>query len=538
MDEINSGGVKLLYIAPERLQRTDLPLFANNGTSISPPLIVIDEAHCVSQWGHDFRTSYLEITGFIESIQPRPVTAAFTATATPKVREDIQRLLQLKEPLSINTGFDRPNLYFEVQKPAHKKTALFECLDKRKKSSGIVYCSTRKAVDEIHDLLLHHGFKAARYHAGLEDDERRKNQDDFIYDRKTVMVATNAFGMGIDKSNVSFVIHYNMPKNIESYYQEAGRAGRDGAPADCILLYSGQDVRISEYLITHSDDDTERDPAIVAHNRELLKQMTFYAAGNECLRRRLLSYFGEESGVYCGNCSNCRAEYEETDISLEARKIISCVYRLKERSRVFGKTMIIDILRGSNNEKIKRSGLDSLSVWGIMSDTAVRRIRVILDFLIDDGCLRAEGDEYPVVTLGRRFEEILREERKLHMKLPKEQKAKPAALIKESPQHKNPPNTASESARLTASEPTVVAMSEPAMESFDKNLFEKLKELRKEFAAKENVPAYIVFTDATLRDMCRKRPASLVQFSAVTGVGAVKLEKYGEAFVQIMRNYL
>ena len=531
IDEIQSGNVKMLYIAPERLQRTDLQLSMK-----VPPLIVIDEAHCVSQWGHDFRTSYLEIAGFIKGITPRPVTAAFTATATPKVREDIERLLCLQKPFSINTGFDRPNLYFEVQKPVNKKTALLEFLAKRKRTggiaagdiaasgitaSGIIYCSTRKAVDELYILLQRHGFSAARYHAGLEDSERRKNQDDFIYDRKTVMVATNAFGMGIDKSNVNFVIHYNMPKNIESYYQEAGRAGRDGSPADCVLLYSGQDVRINEYLITQNDEDTEPNPALQAHNRELLKQMTFYAAGSLgskgscCLRRRLLAYFGEESPNYCGNCSSCRSEYQDTDITLEARKIISCVHRLKERNRSFGKTMIIDILRGSNNEKIKRSGFDKLSVWGIMAETKAHRIREIIDFLIDEGSLMTEGDEYPVIMLGSGIGEILREERRLSMKLPIERISKPV-----------PVPEAVKTAKDT----------EPS-ESFDKDLFEKLKELRKKLAAKEGVPAYIVFSDASLRDMCRKKPVSLAQFAAVNGVGTIKLEKFGEVFVKEIKNH-
>jgi ATP-dependent DNA helicase RecQ len=522
MEDIHCGEVKLLYIAPERLQRGDLPLQENN-----IPLVVIDEAHCVSQWGHDFRTSYLEISGFINSIQPRPVTAAFTATATPKVRADIERLLCLKNLLSINTGFDRPNLYFEVQKPREKKSALLDCLDKRKKSSGIIYCATRKAVEEVHDLLLHYGFSATRYHAGLEDGERRKNQDDFIYDRKTIMVATNAFGMGIDKSNVSFVIHYNMPKNIESYYQEAGRAGRDGAPADCILLYSGQDVRINELLITRTDDDgDEPDPALVAHNRELLKQMTFYATGNECLRRRLLFYFGENTADYCGNCSNCLTEYEETDVTLEARKIISCVLRLNMRNRSFGKTMIIDILRGSNNEKIKRFGLDSLSVWGIMGEEKAHRIRTILDFLIKEGFLLTEGDEYPVVCLGEGIEEILKEERKLFMKLPKEQK--PLA-----PQFKLQP--VSKKSVSVHSEPTPQYVDKTV---YDNGLFEKLKDLRKKIAAEEGVPAYIIFTNASLEDMCRRKPSSLIQFSAVNGVGAVKLEKYGEAFVEAIRSMI
>jgi ATP-dependent DNA helicase RecQ len=509
MEDIHQGEVKLLYIAPERLQRADLPLYEN-----SVPLVVIDEAHCVSQWGHDFRTSYLEISGFIKSIRPRPVTAAFTATATPKVRADIERLLCLKNPLSINTGFDRPNLYFEVQQPREKKAALLECLGKRKESSGIIYCATRKAVEEVHDLLLRHGFSATRYHAGLEDRERRKNQDDFIYDRKTIMVATNAFGMGIDKSNVGFVIHYNMPKNIESYYQEAGRAGRDGASADCILLYSGQDVRINEFLITRTDDDgNESNPALVAHNRELLRQITFYATGNECLRHRLLSYFGENTADYCGNCSNCLTEYEETDVTLEARKIISCVLRLNMRNRSFGKTMIVDILRGSNNEKIKRFGLDSLSVWGIMGEEKAHRIRTILDFLIKEGCLMTEGDEYPVVTLGEGIEEILKEERRLFMKLPKEQKPK-------------------EEVKQKDKTPLKISYINKTIDTNDIVLFEKLKDLRKKIAAEENVPAYIVFSNATLLDMCHKKPGSLIQFSAVNGVGAVKLEKYGKAFIE------
>ena len=523
IDDINSGNVKLLYMAPERLQRPDFTLSQDDRV----PLLVIDEAHCVSQWGHDFRTSYLEIAGFINSIKPRPVTAAFTATATPKVREDIERFLGLHTPLLINTGFDRPNLFFGVQKPVNKKYALLDIISRRIKSSGIVYCATRKATNEVYRLLLDQGIPAARYHAGLEDDERRKNQDDFIFDRKTIMVATNAFGMGIDKSNVNFVVHYNMPKNIESYYQEAGRAGRDGSPADCILLYSGQDVHINEFLISHSDEEIEPDPVIIAHNRELLRQMTFYATGNECLRHRLLSYFGEEAASYCGHCSVCLTEYEETDISLEARKIISCVYRLKERGRGFGKTMIIDILRGSHNEKIKRSGLDSLSVWGIMSESNARLIRIILDFLINEGFLRTEGDEYPVVTLGKAYEPILREERALSMKLPKDQKQKTPVksagkkLILETP------------AQIKTAENTII---EPISESINKNLYEKLKDLRKYLAMKEKVPAYIIFTDASLRDMCRKKPISLTQFSAINGVGAVKLEKYGEAFINIIKS--
>jgi ATP-dependent DNA helicase RecQ len=527
MSQIMSGKIKLLYIAPERLQRADMSEFASNNI----PLVVVDEAHCVSHWGHDFRTSYLQIAKFIKDIDPRPVVTAFTATATVNVRDDICRLLALRKPLSVNTGFDRPNLYFEVQKPKDKKTALLECLDKRKEVSGIIYCATRKTVEETCSLLLNYGFNATRYHAGLNDEERRKNQDDFIYDRKTVMVATNAFGMGIDKSNVSFVIHYNMPKNIESYYQEAGRAGRDGSPADCILLYNGQDVRINQYLITHDEDEETADYELQAHNLELLKQMTFYAASNDCLRRRLLAYFGEKSPVSCGNCSNCLTEFTEIDVTLEARKIVSCVYCLKQRRRFFGKTMIIDILRGSKNEKIRSYGFDSLSAFGIMSDVSTQRIRLILDHLIDESILFVEEGEYPVITLGY-AEGLLNEEKRVLMKMPEEREKAPKQKDAKFPVTQNMSDTKTPRQKSAKS-----VDSQNVSEDIDEDLFDKLKKLRKEIAARESVPAYIVFSDATLRDMCRKKPVSLVQFSGINGVGSVKLEKYGEIFTCLIQEY-
>jgi len=532
MDEIMSGNIKLLYIAPERLQRTDMSEFAANNI----PLVVVDEAHCVSHWGHDFRTSYLQIADFIKSIKPRPMVAAFTATATVNVRDDIRKLLALRNPLSVNTGFDRPNLYFEVQKPKDKKIALLECLDKRKELSGIIYCATRKTVEETCSFLLSHGFNATRYHAGLVDEERRKNQDDFIYDRKTVMIATNAFGMGIDKSNVSYVIHYNMPKNIESYYQEAGRAGRDGSPADCILLYNGQDMQINQYLITHNEDEEYVDEELQAHNLELLKQMTFYATGHDCLRRRLLAYFGEKSPANCGNCSNCLTEFEETDVTLEARKIVSCVFRLKQRGRSFGKTMIIDILRGSRNEKILRLGFDTLSTFAIMSDTKAHRIRLIIDHLIDKGFLLVEEGEYPVVTLGN-AEAVIKEEKRVLMKLPQEHEK---VSDKKSSQHKsakliNVQNVSDEKMPKQSGAKLINAQNLSA--DIDDVLLDKLKKLRREIAAKESVPAYVVFHDANLRDMCRKKPVSLVQFSSVNGVGQRKLEKYGEIFTDLIREY-
>ncbi|MDR0709906.1 MAG: RecQ family ATP-dependent DNA helicase, partial [Spirochaetaceae bacterium] len=328
VSRVTEGKINILYIAPERLQR-GLPSRLTASQNIS--LVVIDEAHCISQWGHDFRPSYLSITGFISQLPKRPTVAAFTATATGRVREDIIRILDLSDPFTLVTGFNRENLYFGVFRPRDKFQALLEILRERPGKSGIIYCATRKTVEELSRALNSRGFSTTRYHAGLDDTERHKNQDDFIYDRKTVMAATNAFGMGINKSNVSFVIHYNMPKNIESYYQEAGRAGRDGEQADCILLYSPQDVHLNRYLITNSrDEETERDEALIEHNLELLREMTFYATSRDCLRSRLLSYFGESAPHYCGNCSNCNTEFAETDITVPVQKILSCVYRIEQ----------------------------------------------------------------------------------------------------------------------------------------------------------------------------------------------------------------
>lgn len=507
------GAYRIIYVAPERLVTEEFISFAERNKIA---MVTVDEAHCVSQWGQDFRPSYLRITEFIARLSYRPIVSAFTATATDEVKADIEKILGLKNPFAITTGFDRENLYFEVRRPTKKLDALIEILNENKDKCCIVYCSTRRNVEGVCDELNERGFSAARYHAGLSDEERRINQDDFLYDRKSIMVATNAFGMGIDKSNVSLVVHFNMPKNIESYYQEAGRAGRDGEPAACILLYSGQDYNTNKFLIENSGEENEQlDPRLKAELRrrdlDRLNLMTFYSTTNDCLRGYILKYFGEKPPVFCGHCSNCLMGFENADITTEAQKIISCVCRVYNKSgRYIGKALTADILHGSKSDKVTRMGYDTLTTYGIMSDTPMHRIRTIMDFLVEKNYLAVSLGEYPVLTVTPLGAAAVRDRQKIEMKLPKEKKANPR-----------------KDKKYTVS----VDM------DTDAALLDLLKELRKKIAAEENVPAYIIFTDASLRDMCKKLPANRSEFLEVSGVGRKKCELYGEAFLKAIKDY-
>ena len=402
---------------------------------------------------------------------------------------------------------------FAVEQPTSKGMKLLQLLNERKDKSGIVYCSTRKNVEEICDLLLSRGLPATRYHAGLDPDERRENQDDFLYDRKTIMVATNAFGMGIDKSNVSFVIHYNMPKNMESYYQEAGRAGRDGQPADCILLYSGQDVRMAEFLIerSHEAEDETIDEAtrqqLIARDRERLRQMTFYCTTTECLRHYILRYFGENSPLSCGHCSSCDTNFEEVDATMDARKILSCVYRLDERGRAFGKTVVSAILTGSKNEKITQFHLDTLSTYNIMPDSTAVYVRRLIDMLLERGYLIADPDRMNVLVLTRTGNALMRGRGEFRVKLPKEKK----------------PTAAKQYAALA--------------EDVDEKLFDALRDVRTRLAARAGVPPYVIFSNATLADMAAKQPSSEFDLLSVRGVGDAKARRYGKEFLAAIQKY-
>ena len=506
LQNTKNGKYKIIYVAPERLCA---PAFLEICRSLSISMVAVDEAHCVSQWGQDFRPSYLKIPDFIESLPSRPVVGAFTATATGTVREDIKNLLKLRSPLVVATGFDRPNLFFSVMHPNKKSIALMKLIKERKGESGTVYCSTRKAVEEVCELLNKNGFTATRYHAGLDEDERRLNQDDFVYDRAPIMVATNAFGMGIDKSNVSFVIHYNMPKNMESYYQEAGRAGRDGRNADCILLYSSKDVRTNQFLINNSEpnpDLTEDEQEEVRRrDRERLKKMTFYCTTHKCLRKFILEYFGDKSPERCCKCSNCLSNHENTDITVDAQKIMSCVARTGQR---YGKKVICDVLRGSKNERLISAGLSRQSTYGIMADCTEKRLRDIIEYLCENGYMTAEGDEYPILRLTPKSRGVLTGSETLRMMLEIPQKKKAS------------------SAKSAALSPA------------DEKLLIALKELRKSLAMRQSVPAYVVFSDATLMDMCRIKPKTRDEFMEVSGVGQRKAIRYGEVFLATIAEFL
>lgn len=509
------GRYPIIYVAPERLVTEEFLDFALNSNIV---MVAVDEAHCVSQWGQDFRPSYLKIVEFIKKLPKRPIVSAFTATATKEVRDDIIDILELQSPMVITTGFDRRNLYFGVMTVKDRYSAIKNYLEIHNSDSGIIYCLTRKQVEEVCERLIKDGFLVTRYHAGLSDEERRKNQDDFIYDRIPIMISTSAFGMGIDKSNVRFVLHYGMPKNIESYYQEAGRAGRDGEPAECILYYSSRDVITNQLFIDNNQDNIELDEvtrAIVKErDRERLKKMTFYCFTNECLRDYILKYFGEYGSNYCGNCSNCLTQFEQVDVTEIARALISCVESSRQR---YGTTVIIDTVHGANTAKIKSYRMNENPYYSVLSKVPTYRIRQVLNYLQLEEYLFVTNDDYAVVKLGVKAKEI--DNKQIIMKLAKESDRETKEVKSKSKKSK---------ADILGKE------------QFTKNeesLFEKLRGLRTEIAREEKVPPYIVFSDKTLTHMCIVKPKSKQEMLKVSGVGEFKFEKYGERFLNCIEKF-
>lgn len=497
LSNVEHGKYKIIYVAPERLLTDG---FLDTCKKIKISMVAVDEAHCVSQWGQDFRPSYLKIISFVKSLANRPIVGAFTATATNDVKEDIKKILRLENPFEITTGFDRPNLFFGVIKSSSKDEKLIDLIRERGDRSGIVYCATRKNVESVCELLCDNGFSAARYHAGLDEYERRKNQEDFVFDRKNIMVATNAFGMGIDKSNVTYVIHYNMPKNIESYYQEAGRAGRDGGEADCILLYSPKDVRLNRFMIENSEGNDEltieENEQIRERDFERLKYMTFYSTTNDCLRGFILRYFGGEKKAYCGKCSNCLSVHKLVDVTIDAQKIMSCIARTGQR---YGKTVICDVLRGSKSEKILKAELNNQSTYGIMKEVTSRHIFGTIDFLAEKEYISADNETEVLKLLPKSRDVLFGRERLVMKKVENSEKV------------------------VKTHRPEVPVNSE---------LLDALKALRKGIASKKSVPAYVIFTDATLIDMCKKCPETPDEMLEVSGVGRTKLEKFGKQFLE------
>ena len=517
---LRDGRYRIVYVAPERLLAEG---FLAAARTLKLSLVAVDEAHCISQWGQDFRPSYLKIVEFLNALPRRPVVSAFTATATPLVRQDIIRILELQNPLELVTGFDRPNLRFEVRTPDSKKAELLTLLALRKDKSGIVYCSTRKAVEEICQLLLDRNFHATRYHAGLTDEERKENQEDFLYDRKTVMVATNAFGMGIDKSNVSYVIHYNMPQSLEAYYQEAGRAGRDGGKADCILLFGKKDILTAEYFIKKNFEESElpqeEKERVWDADLKRLDKMIGYCETAGCLRRFILAYFGQELKKRCGNCGNCArmtARYERKqkkiapipmeritkDITKECQMVLSCLRRVEDAlGHPSTVTMTVRTLRGSMDKRILEEKLDALSTYGLMAGFSQQEVREIIVLLRDRGFLRYDKDE--IVALTGAASGILFRGERVEVTLGKEQM-----------QEKFPMSG------------TV---------GVDSKLLTALKALRTRLAQEANIPAYVIFSNATLNDMALKAPRNMKEFLTVDGVGEIKAQRYGKAFLNIIR---
>uniref|UniRef100_UPI003FEFFAB5 DNA helicase RecQ n=1 Tax=Gemmiger formicilis TaxID=745368 RepID=UPI003FEFFAB5 len=509
LDLAAEGSYKLVYVAPERLES---PVFRSFAAGADISMVTVDEAHCISQWGQDFRPSYLKILDFIDSLPRRPIVSAFTATATREVKDDIVCTLRLHDPKVLVTGFDRPNLYFQVERTRRKDDFVIQYLRDHPGESGIIFCATRKNVDKLQELLTEYGFAATKYHAGLSAESRRKNQNDFIYDTAPVIVATNAFGMGIDKSNVRFVLHYNMPQSMENYYQEAGRAGRDGLPSQCVLLFSAQDVIINKFLLDKKDfaemDDEEAD---LLRQRDLqrLQTMERYCQTTECLRNYILAYFGEHPTAPCGNCGSCNNDFDEVDMTDAAKWMINCVAELRGR---YGKAILFGTLQGANRARLRELGAERFKSYGRMKDTPRETLERLLAQLLEDGYLVQSDDQYAVLHIGDIAP--LKTGGQVLVKLPPQREPEQTRAPK--PKRRSPMD---------------------ALTSAGLELFNQLRQLRFDTAQREGLPPYVVFGDKSLVDMCLRAPRRAEDMLGIYGMGERKYEKYGAAFFAVIDAY-
>ena len=506
-----SGRYKIIYVAPERLENYEFLEFARN---VEISMVTVDESHCISQWGQDFRPSYLKIVEFVKNLPKRPIVSAFTATATEEVKNDILCTLSLEDPEVVITGFDRKNLYYSVENIRRKDEFIMEYIGKHPTESGIIYCATRKNVDNLFELLFKRGVPVTRYHAGLTNETRKKNQDDFIYDRTPVIIATNAFGMGIDKSNVRYVIHYNMPQSMENYYQEAGRAGRDGEKSQCILLFSLQDVMIDRMLLDNKDfSDVDEEDEYLIRQRDIrrLQTMEGYCKTTGCLRNYILEYFGEKTSGPCDNCGNCHKEYHEVDMTAEAKWVVNCVAETRGR---YGLTIVLGTLMGAKRARLRELRTDQYKSYGALSGHSEAELRTLISQMTEMGYLYQTQEKYSVLKLGD-ITPLKDENTRVIMRTYEEKEPDKKKKVQK----------------------TVRKRSTDALTSAGYDLFEVLRKLRLEIAKEESMPPYIIFSDKTLIDMCVKKPSDEEEMLNVSGVGANKLKKYGQRFLEEIQKF-